>query len=310
MSLVMTRPLSNGRGVLRQALGISVLVHAALVGGLFGVLRMPAREAAASPQAPEPPPAITSDIWAGDSPLPGAGHVVDVEVEGAGHAAPAPPADRPTVEAEPPPTAAPTAAADPVKAADPVPRKKKSARPTPTTEPGERDAPAVDGKAGEAAGHGPGGAFGAEGPGAIRDLGRAFTRAIPPGSDSDPAWKKLPLGDAGSLEITIDVDPEGKITGWRPNEKDPPAHLVGMVKRTIGGLASGTFAVRPGAVSAGSEVVVVRARVSDVAVPEAHAAEPYDLTWKYESGRGTASFTQVGGRHVEVTVTVKAVKTP
>jgi hypothetical protein len=311
-TLAMTRPLSTGRGVLRQALAISVIVPFALV-GLARVRR---------PAEPAPPPeaattAPTTDVWAGDSPLPGESRVVDVEVEdrapGSSLQAPAPaaapdPAPAPTrARSEPEVDPAPVPAPAPTPVAARRPRPAASSRPRASADAAEARSP-KPGASGGAPG-GAGGEFGAEGPGGVRDLGRAFTRAIPPASDSDATWAKLPAGDAGSIEISIDVDEAGRIAGWRPNEKDPPRHLVQMVKRTMALLEAGTFAVRSGAVGAGSQVLVLRARLSDVEVPEEHNGGAFNLKWTFEAGRGTASFTQIGGRHVEVTVKVLRVET-
>jgi hypothetical protein len=136
----------------------------------------------------------------------------------------------------------------------------------------------------------------------VRDLGRALTRAIPPGSDSDPIWATLPAGDAGELEIAIDVDDAGHVTGWRPLQKDAPKHLVSLVKRTLILLKQGTFALASGTVTAGAQVVRLRARVSDVEVPPDHPGGSFGLEHRYAAGKGTAAFTQVSGRHVEVSV--------
>jgi hypothetical protein len=143
----------------------------------------------------------------------------------------------------------------------------------------------------------PGGSFGAEGPGAVRDLGRAFTRAIPPACDSDPAWAAMPPGDAGSVEVAVAVDESGHVTGAEPRGVDPPKVLVGLVRRTLPLLQAGTFAIQGGAVGAGVQIVKIGAAVREVG-PD----EPNGLAFEYERGRGKASFSRGSGRRVEVSV--------
>ena len=153
--------------------------------------------------------------------------------------------------------------------------------------------------AGEGSGRGE---FGAEGAGAVRSLGRAFTRAIPPACQADVAWGALPAGSAGSVRIIVEIDETGHIAGWKPEGSGPSAHLGNLVKRTIALLRSGTFAVRGGAVTAGRQTLELGAVVSDAAAPEEGAAD--SLAWRFEDGRGAASFTQASGRHVEISLRV------
>ncbi|MFS8066216.1 MAG: hypothetical protein ACMG6S_07570, partial [Byssovorax sp.] len=160
------------------------------------------------------------------------------------------------------------------------------------------------GDAGGASGDGAkAGPFGAEGPSAVRSLGRAFTRAIPMACQADPGWGKLPSGDAGAIEIAITIDETGHITGYRALASDPPKQLVALVKRTIALLDAGTFALK-GNVSAGVEVLRIHAGVSDLEAAEAGSVAALSF------GEGKAAFTQDSGRHVEVTVRVVKVDVP
>lgn len=305
-----------GAGPLAAALAASLIAHV-----LVGIVFRPLGRASG---ASEPPVEIApTDRWSGTTAeLPGHGGVVDVEVGSpsppAAGAAPAPvgvPA--PTQLAAPavapaPPRAvepAPSTAATPI----PPPPKPRRKRPTPAptgsavaaaSPPASGDPGAAASAAGPPSGGepGPGGSFGAAGESAVRDLGRAFTRAIPPSSDSDPVWATLPRGAAGELEIAIDVDEGGRVTGWRPLQEDPPRHLVSLVRRTMILLRQGTFALRGGSVTAGAQVLRLRAEVSDVDVPADHPGGSFGLEHRYAAGTGTAAFTQVSGRHVEVTV--------
>lgn len=149
-----------------------------------------------------------------------------------------------------------------------------------------------------------GGSFGAEGPSSVRDLGRAFTRAMPPACDSDKVWGKLPVGSAGSIEVAVTISEEGKISGFEPITKDPPAHLVNTVKRTLALLQGGVFAIAGGSVTSGRQVLRLSVELSDTAVTEdeAKSAMAFGLESHWEGKKGVASFTQSGGRHVEITV--------
>ncbi len=147
------------------------------------------------------------------------------------------------------------------------------------------------------------GTFGSEGSASVRDLGRAFTRAIPAACSADPVWAKLTAGAAGTLTALLQIDAEGHITSAEPVGLDPPKALTNVLKRTVLLLQSGTFSVRPGAVTAGTETIELTAHITDEQVaPEEGAAD--SLGFEYKEGRGKASFTQTGGRHVDITVRV------
>ena len=155
-----------------------------------------------------------------------------------------------------------------------------------------------DPQAGGAAGAGAG-SFGSAGASSVRDLGRAFMRAIPPACDSDAAWGKLSPGSAGTFEVAILVDDDGRITGWEPLKPNPPAHLASVVRRTLGLMRGGTFALRDGAVSSGRQILRLSAEVSDVAV----GTDPFELgRGDWDGRKGVAYFTQTSGRHVEIKV--------
>src|SRR5205814_124493 len=98
----------------------------------------------------------------------------------------------------------------------------------------------------------------------VRDLGRAFTRAIPTACASDPLWGPLPRGEAGKMEIAVHVDGSGHIASAEPRGHDPPKALVSLVRRTMVLLEAGTFAVRAGAVSEGTEIIELRASIRDM----------------------------------------------
>jgi hypothetical protein len=279
------------------------------------------------------------DVWSGVTAAIGGERLVDVNVDAlGGQAAPAGPATKPSPPAAPPPAAAAHAATVEKPAAEkptlpddpagteplPKPRAKKprpaaiepkaSAAAVDPASPGEKPAPPAsprvpkrkagggdaDGVNGDGAKAGP---FGAEGPSAVRSLGRAFTRGIPAACQADPGWGTLPVGNAGSIEVAIRIDESGHITGYSALASDPPKQLAALVKRTIALLDAGTFALK-GDVGAGVEVLRIQARVSDVETAEAGGVAALSF------GEGKAAFTQDSGRHVDITLRVVKVEVP
>ncbi|WP_437534274.1 hypothetical protein WME79_09125 [Sorangium sp. So ce726] len=222
-------------------------------------------------------------------------------------------ASRPTAPAErqaeaggepaPPVTAAPRGHAAPRPNATPRPAERLR-EPAANSEAG---APARSAAARTSAGAGEDGEgdFGAVGVSAVRNLGRAFTRAIPPACQADPIWATLPPGSAGKARFVIDIDDAGHIATWRPEPggEEPARHLSNLAKRTIALLGAGTFAVARGAVTAGKQTLEVSAVVR-VGEGAGETGAPADLAWRFEGGRGKASFVQPGGRLVEVVVQV------
>ncbi|WP_437298727.1 hypothetical protein [Sorangium sp. So ce426] len=230
-------------------------------------------------------------------------------------------ASRPTAPAERPAETGGEPAPPLVRAAAPrgpaAPRPKATPRPRATPRPAERRRdPAATGEAGAparsaaartsaGAGEDGEGDFGAAGVSAVRNLGRAFTRAIPPACQADPIWATLPPGSAGKARFVIDIDDAGHIATWRPEPggEEPARHLSNLAKRTIALLGGGTFAVARGAVTAGKQTLEVSAVVR-VGEGAGETGAPADLAWRFEGGRGKASFVQPGGRLVEVVVQV------
>ncbi|WP_437679442.1 hypothetical protein [Sorangium sp. So ce131] len=304
------------------ALLVSALVHV----GAWRSARLSPQEPARGP-APVPEEREPIDLWTGaTAALPGSGSAArpadaraGAEDPGATHT----PADAARPDAAPADAAqqrAPAArdAAAGGARAHPraaAPRRQPAPRPTAAARAGEeRRAPATTANAGrqarsaaaqasDDAGEGGEGDFGAAGASAVRSLGRAFTRAIPPACQADPIWATLPLGSAGKARFVIDIDEAGHIASWRPEGEEPPArHLGNLAKRTIALLGGGTFAVSRGAVTSGRQTLEVSAVIHAGADEPTDA--PADLAWRFEGSRGEASFAQPGGRQVDVVVQV------
>jgi outer membrane biosynthesis protein TonB len=177
--------------------------------------------------------------------------------------------------------------------------KRPKATPPPAAAPANADGSA-DGT-GKSAGSG---SFGAEGTAVVRDLGKAFTRALPAASSADKTWGALAAGSSGTIEVAVAIGEEGKITGYEVLSKDPPAFLLSAVKRTVDMLKFGSF-VRPGeTATAGRNVFRLIAEVSDRSVTEddVSGAAAFGLGSTWEGRKGTAHFTQASGKHVEMTV--------
>jgi outer membrane biosynthesis protein TonB len=151
-----------------------------------------------------------------------------------------------------------------------------------------------------------GGRFGAVGTAAApRDLGYAFTRVIPPSSDSNPRWASLPVGSVGEMVLVFSVSAEGRVERFEVREEPaPPKALEELAERAFFMLRASVFALRPGEITAGLEVIRVRAQVSDVPVPDEAPEGPFNLHFSFADGHGVAGFTQVGGRRVELSVEV------
>ncbi|MEZ4314578.1 MAG: hypothetical protein R3F14_41720 [Polyangiaceae bacterium] len=151
------------------------------------------------------------------------------------------------------------------------------------------------------------GSFGSAGAASVRDLGKAFTRAIPPACAKDPVWASLAPGKAGTLRAVLTVDAEGHLASAEPVGENPPKHLVNVLRRTLPMLKAGTFAVKNGAVTAGTQTLELTAVVSDEPADDSGAQD--NLSFTYEGGSGKASFTQTGGRKVDISVKLVSVKT-
>ncbi len=310
-------------------------------GGLVAIAVLVAALRREPPAETVTAPANAVDVWSGVTAALGGERLVDVNVDAVGgqvglagaaakgaEAAPPPPPLSPPKAAihavsAPKPAAEKPALADDPAAIEPAPRprakKAKSVAADPAAssagaESGDRDekpvppaAPRVtkrkagggaQGENGDGAKLGP---FGAEGKAAVRSLGRGFARSIAAACVGDSGWGKLPVGEAGAIEVAITVDESGRITGYRALDRDPAKQLVALVKRTIALIDSGTFELK-GSVGAGVEILRIQASVSDV------AADVEGGVTSLSFGEGEAAFTQEGGRHVEVTLRVVKVE--
>lgn len=279
---------------------VSSIVHAAFV---LAAARIAVAAHAPEDAEPEPPAA---DAWLGEtfeisepgSPTAGG--------PGAPQGDPGPDQARSSSQ---PAAAEPAAVAPAAPAAVPAPLPLKPRKP--------RSGPAASGQpsiqTGAAASGGPAssGTFGmsGQGVGGPRNLGRAFTRAVPIAISPDPVWAAMAPGPAGSFDLRVELGEDGRIVSARPIGA-VSEHLRALGARTIALLGAGTFAIQaePGA---GAQVLRISATVSMVdgsAPDDASRAGAYGLGFEppARDRPGKAWFTLRSGKHVEITVRVMA----
>ena len=167
----------------------------------------------------------------------------------------------------------------------------------------------ADGKDGSGEGRGRGRRYGAEGTTrGVRNLARAFTRAIPAAVSADRAWGQLPLGEAGQIDVVVEVDGQGKIQQVEVPE-DAPEHMRALVRRTRALLQAGRFALRGNSPEAGRETLRIAVVLSQGTPVDREGASPDDaLRLGHERPTrerpGRAYFDLVSGRHFEATITL------
>jgi hypothetical protein len=296
--------LADARG--RLALVASALMHAAvaLAAGFSGqTLARDTRDALDRP-----------DRWGGDT-FDIDGLVARPSVAATVSPPPAAPAPAEPAQADPPPQAP---ARESPKAVEPrevaaAAEATKARSPPETTEPHSKaTAPPESGApAAPAAGT----SFGASGlePG-VRNLGKAFTRALPVGARADAAWFRLPSGAAGGARITITIDDHGRIERAEPLPIEVgarvPSHLARLLDRVVLLLRAGRFALDHGDEPSGRETLRVEAELREGAAVDEFAEPQHTVDMGFEpptrARAGKAWFSYASGRRVELRVTIEA----
>jgi len=85
--------------------------------------------------------------------------------------------------------------------------------------------------------------FGAAGVRFAADLATTFTRAFPQAASADPLWLAASLGDAGTADVTLALDDEGRLENSAIGGA-PSAALRRGIERTLSLLASRAFTAR------------------------------------------------------------------
>jgi len=223
--------------------------------------------------------------------------------------APAEPRERAKPAVEPKPTSAEPATEPPQKP-EPATRRTKSAeaeeeKPTKRAaqsgaEAGQTDLRAALAAAAAGSSLPSYGAAGLE-PG-VRNLAKAFTRAIPASSDRDPIWSSLPLGPAGSLKVSIAIDGDGRIDSVEVLGKVRPSHLVRLVDKTVLLLRGGQFALSREGTSAKTEILELEASISMASSSD----DPMEKGNRPPTpGHPGRAFFRQSGRTIEVRVSLE-----
>ena len=148
-------------------------------------------------------------------------------------------------------------------------------------------------------------------PSHVASLAKGFTRAVPRAAFRDPVWHRLPLGQAGKIVFSIELDAAGKVLGGARDieqEPAPPPYLKALTERTLLMLKAGQFALSPTGIRAGAQRFEMSASIRVVDPLDDELAEPEDLR---QIGRlvepsltrpGKANFTYNSGRQVQLSI--------
>lgn len=278
----------------RAALVASLIVH---VGAVVRAGRM-----RVDAPAPTPPAALGPDRWSGDT-------VEIADDESGSSAAPEAPAAMPAPAAVAPPTVPRTVptpappATSPPPATAAAPRAVQAPAPRAPSRRARRESGARSGTDASAAGaSAASGSFGAEGEATVRDLVRAFTRAIPAASSADPGWNDVALGALGGCEVTLAIDAQGAIVDTTVAPGAPPM-MARLVRRTVALLGGGRFGHGDAAAPARLRI---DARVSPDATPAPAGATggAYGLGFEPATAEHPARawFVLPTGRRIDATV--------
>jgi hypothetical protein len=141
--------------------------------------------------------------------------------------------------------------------------------------------------------------FGAAGVRYATDLATTFTRAFPQAASADTAWETAPFGGAGSADVTLVIDADGRLVSSAVTGA-PSAALRQGVARTLALLAPRAFTAREAMTK-----IRVTARVSRDDVHDGLHGDVFALSGGSFSGDlGTAFFAlppaNGPGRRVDV----------
>lgn len=148
--------------------------------------------------------------------------------------------------------------------------------------------------------------FGAEAaePG-TRDLIRSFVRAIPAAASNDPEWATVPMGPAGTADLTLVLDGDAKPHIKKPIDPRVPGPLRRLIQKTMLVLSGGRFAALGEA--PGSQRLRIAVSVTQLApapASEMQSGGAFGLGFEPPNDQrvSRAFFTLATGRHIEVTV--------
>jgi hypothetical protein len=122
------------------------------------------------------------------------------------------------------------------------------------------------------------------------------------------AWRTLPLGEAGSVEVALRTDDDGRLVGAPQHLPKAFPHLAEVVERTRARIGRGPAALDPGGVGAGLLRLQLTAHIEKVAVPEGAEGVAFGLRAEFHDGKGRGTFTLPEGRRITIEVAVLGVQ--
>ena len=137
--------------------------------------------------------------------------------------------------------------------------------------------------------------FGAVGDRTASSIIVTLTHGFPQAASTDLVWRTVPLGDAGSATMEVELNDDGTVARWNLGPGASPALRQAMV-RTMA-LVGGRSFVATGAVTK----LHVEARVTTDAVREGTDAV-YAIHSEHEGDRGSAYFSLSIGRRVDLAI--------
>jgi len=189
---------------------------------------------------------------------------------------------------------------------------KPRAKPLPANAPNTAGSPPADpqhGTSTSASSQAPSGAsFGQEGaPAGTVDLLAAYLKTLPLAGKLDSTWTRLPLGQAGTIELSLRIDEQFHLAPVVVHESPDlpaPLHLKKMAMKNRAWLLHGTFALKSQSAKGTQRLrlsAVISEKEADADTPDAPGTRALG-TRGGQSPTG-AYFTYFSGRHVELTLT-------
>ena len=138
--------------------------------------------------------------------------------------------------------------------------------------------------------------YGALGDRSAVDITVALSRAFPQAASPDPEWRTVPLGDAGSAILDIELEEDGTLSRWGLGAGASPA-LREAVRRAMAFIGSRTFLAR-----GRTTRLHVAAHVSTDATRDG-ADAVYAIHSEHDGPSASAYFSLSVGRRVDLTIT-------
>ena len=138
--------------------------------------------------------------------------------------------------------------------------------------------------------------YGALGDRSAVDVTVALARGFPQAASTDPIWRDVPFGDAGSAVLEIDLAEDGTLARWSLGAGATPALREG-IRRTMAFIGGRTFLAR-----GRTTRLHVTAHVSTDATRDG-AEAVYAIHSEHEGDAAKAYFSLSVGRRVDLVIT-------